>query len=227
MKDPTRIPKLLGQVQDLWEALPQLDFADLLRLLDNSGVGGLDDADAAEALQQLGQRYPRTVQHTSVAVTVRTQEHLLSLDAETVVVRSSHARAAQRPVTWALDEVIKAEVGAPLILRDTTGIRRRFGVVEQIRPLIDAPKLSLTHLPALDRRTLGEDSFVVSCEGDVTVSLAHALRTFHQQRRNTTMTELPWDLVLPTAVGEQLVVQLRDGGGNVDLGRITAITRAS
>lgn len=54
MKDPSRIPPVVAQLQKVWEAQPDLALPTLLGILGNRGIGwGSTDEDLVEALNTM------------------------------------------------------------------------------------------------------------------------------------------------------------------------------
>ncbi|QMV86145.1 hypothetical protein HW450_05375 [Corynebacterium hindlerae] len=207
MKDPTRIPPLLSLVQDLWEALPDLEFADVLRMLDSAGVQQLDDEAAAVRLTKLCAEYPRRLDGRPAVAHV--DRWAISVDAQQVAVRGVHGNQAQ-PVVWEYDRIVNVQVGAPLHIVDTSGQHRRFGVVQRIQPL-DVDKLRLEALPELHRDGIGDRHYLVQLGDGGMLSIGRRLSAFAAYRRHTTRESLAWSQVRQR--GEVIEVRLRDGGG--------------
>lgn len=128
MKDPTRIPELMTALQDLWEALPDLEFADVLRLLAGEGFEQVDDGMAVDKLRGLGRQFPRTL-GDGVRV-AEVGEWYVTADDRCVVVWSHQ----NPPATWHYERLVSAQVGYPLHAVDEEGEHRRFGVIERIYP---------------------------------------------------------------------------------------------
>lgn len=217
MKDPTRIPKVMAALQDLWEALPDLEFADVLRLLEGEGFEQVDDAVAVDKLRALGERFPRTLGEGVRVADVG--EWFVTADAHRVVVWSY----AHPPASWEYERLVSAQVGYPLHAVDRGGEHRRFGVVERIRP-VAAEKIAQDGLPELARDTIGDDVYLVESE-DTKALIGRSLHIFETGRRETTQQRRKWTRALATELGGDLTIDLSSGAGKITISNITAIYR--
>ena len=66
MHDPTRIPRLTQALQRAWEGQPDLTLAQLIGVLENSGLGwGTTDEEAVELLEAVEREHPSLIDATS------------------------------------------------------------------------------------------------------------------------------------------------------------------
>ncbi|QGU02882.1 hypothetical protein CKALI_10135 [Corynebacterium kalinowskii] len=218
MKDPTRIPQLLDALQDLWEASPDLELADILRLLDSEGFANVDDAMAVDKLRALGKRFPRTLGE-GVRVAAAGEWFITADEHRLAVWGRDHP-----PATWEYDRLVSAQVGYPLHVIDKQGEHRRFGVIERISP-VPAQMMSQQELPNLRRSTIGDMVYLVICEDGGKFVIGRSLQCFEVGRRETTQQAWKWVSVSSARVGQDFHAELAAGAGEISKTNITAIYR--
>lgn len=211
MKDPTRIAPVMSALQDVWEALPDIDFADILRLLESEGFESLDDHDALQHLLALSDRFPRTLGCGVRCAIVG--DWLVTADGTNVAVWRS-SKDSTVPVVWPYQEFVSGQVGYPLHVVDAEGQHRRFDVIESIRP-VAAQNMTLEGVPTLHRRCIGDAVYLlVSAEGQKLL-IGRNLQLFDVGRRDTDCTVLAWHKVSAAAKGEDVHIELADGAGEL------------
>lgn len=204
MKDPTRIAPMVSALQDLWEALPGMAFADILRLLEGECFEYLSDEEAAAKLQELTAKFPRTLGDG-----VRCAElgkWRVTVDADLVVVWGTDIA----PAAWCYDRFVSAQVGYPLHVIDKEGEHRRFGVIERIQP-VPEEKVSHNEMPPLERATIGDAVYaIIGSDGSKAV-IGRKLQVFEVGRRETAVATHDWTSVSPARIGGTAEIVLAGG----------------
>lgn len=217
MKDPTRIAPLLGALQDVWEAVPDLEFSDVLRLLRGEGFEQLDDAEAVVKLHALAERFPRTL-GGGVRV-AQIGKWSATIDDRTVAVWGRGIT----PTAWNYSRLVSGQVGRPLHVVDERGEHRRFGIIERIQP-VEATRIEQQELPALVRSEIGEVGYLVECES-AKVLIGRRVWCYDIERRQTNQVNYKWVVTDATRVGDELRIALADGTGWLRRPQVTAIYR--
>lgn len=136
MKDPTRIPRVLEALREVWEGQPDLELATLFSVLSNRGVGwGTSDEELVAALNQMASAHPaRVTDSDRVFALVRTESPAATVTLDGVGRRITVRNADRelQPVSWRYHALSRCEVGMPLVADDRAGIRHRLGVVAGI-----------------------------------------------------------------------------------------------
>lgn len=218
MKDPTRIPVVMSALQDLWEALPDMELADILRLLETEGFEQIGDAIAVDKLRALGTRFPRTLGEGVRVAEVG--EWFVTADDRCVVLWSYQ----NPPATWTYARLVSAQVGYPLHAIDEQGEHRRFGVIERIHP-VDSESIELEMLPALARDKIGDEVYLVVSEDSMRALIGRSVQTFESGRRTTERRMLKWSSCGGASIGSDLSIDLASGAGKLSLPNVTAIYR--
>ncbi|WP_018118327.1 hypothetical protein [Corynebacterium mastitidis] len=220
MKDPTRIAPLLDLLRDAWEAQPDLALSELWGILENRGIGwGAEDEQVAAELRALLREHPVAVGEEPVLVRTTAPEKLVSIHPgeRAVIVRDPDPR--RQPTWWTYGELLSGRVGAPLILGDEEGIPHRLGVIRSIDALAGRPR----DLGGLSRRSLGDAAYACRLHGGGLAVIGHAIHLYEKQRRSVSHTRLRWERIESGAVGEPLVLRLRDGTEKRELGAVDAL----
>lgn len=218
LKDPTRIPVITALVQDVWEALPGMDFADILRMLDSAGCQSVGDEEVVEKLRALAARYPRTLgEGVRLAEIGRLN---VTVDGDRVAVWGGELT----PVTWQYDRLVSAQVGYPLHVVDDSGEYRRFGVIESITP-VEAEQLAQSSIPELRRETIGDTTYLVETDAGDKCVIGRKVQLFEIGRRAAQQTTIAWARMNRTEIGGDLSIELRSGAGVVLVTGISAVYR--
>ena len=146
MHDPTRIPRLTQALQRAWEGQPDLTFAQLIGVLENSGLGwGTTDEEAVELLTALEREHPSLIDAASGPHTITTVNppHLVTITNGYVVVRNG-ADPERMPAVWHMGGMRKAGPGLPLVIADAEGVEHRLGIVSLLTRLEGAPEVSIS-----------------------------------------------------------------------------------
>lgn len=154
LQDPTRIPKVLDAVRSVWEGQPDLNFGAICEILAHHGVSwSTPDSKVEEICRRLAAANPPRLpldQGRCVGVhVVQTTEANYTVDGEWVI-----RHASGQAVAWRYQEVAHSNVGEPLLIIDTEGIRHRLGLVLGIARL-EEPSLWLC-LGEGDRALVGQ-----------------------------------------------------------------------
>ncbi|MDU0478699.1 hypothetical protein QVA66_05550 [Staphylococcus chromogenes] len=218
MKDPTRIPQVIAELEQLWAALPNHSFGDLISLI---GAEFFGDDELPARLAELRRQYPVSVRDCAGPCLVATGSHLISLLGTTVVVRR-HGQPPGRPATWECTAVVSGAVGTMLRLIDAHEQPRTYGLIESIRPLDAAP------IPErLGRKTIGDAVYLIDVAEDCRVILARSLWLFEQRRREVATHKHAWHEVHGLRPGENCGVTLPDGRGELELGVVHRVLKIS
>ncbi|MEJ5997604.1 hypothetical protein [Corynebacterium sp. H130] len=221
MKDPTRIAPVMSALQDLWEALPDMEFSDILRLLESEGFESLDDHDALQKLHALSGRFPRTLGYGVRCATV--SGWLITMDDRNVAVWRS-SKNPTVPVVWPYQEIVSGQVGYPLHVVDTEDQHRRFGLIEAIRP-VDTRSMSMDSMPTLHRGDIGDAVYLLTSTEGQKLLIGRSLQLFDVGRRDTECTVMAWQTVYAAAKGQDVRIELANGAGQVAYSAIEDIYR--
>lgn len=216
--DPTRIPRLIEQLQRAWEGQPDLSLAALIGVLGNHGVGwGTTDNEAAGILRELEKKHPSLLDaHPAAPYLIRTTSpgRLVSLVDGLAVVRSA-ADAGAMPGVWVFDSLRRTGPGRPLVVRDGEGIEHRLGVVKLVTRLnADAG------LGGLRVADAGERRWCVTFSDDSRAVVGRRIRVWQPHRRDVSTAEHSWLQVTRCAEGGEFAFLPAGGGAEVVLGEV-------
>lgn len=231
MKDPTRIPRVLDALREVWEGQPDLELAALWGVISNHGVGwGTDDEELLGALRDLSATYPASLADASfpgrlALIDTQSPQRRVSIDGDTlrVVVRARGGEVV--PATWEAAALKLAAASAPLVLTDAEGIDHRLGVVERIH-VVDKPGLStLTSRRSgfPESSTWGVLLAREEGPGQDLALVGHTVRVYRAGRRAVENENHRFDRILSCAPGEQLRIQQGARTSVRDLGLVTAV----
>ncbi|WPF66467.1 MULTISPECIES: hypothetical protein [unclassified Corynebacterium] len=220
MKDPTRIEPLLGLLRDAWEAQPDLALSELWGILENRGIGwGATDEQVSEVLRHILREHPLRVGEEPVLVYTTQPEYLVTIHPEEGAVVVRHPDRSRQPAWWSLGEVVRARVGAPLVLRDGEGIDHRLGVVRGI----DALRGQRRDLSGLRRDQMGDEAYACRLDSGDLVVIGHGMDVYAKERRSVVHSALPWEKIKAGAPGTGLVIQPQGESGERELGTVSAV----
>ncbi|KQB84335.1 hypothetical protein [Corynebacterium oculi] len=220
MQDPTRIAPLLNLLRDAWEAQPDLALSELWGILENRGIGwGATDEQVAEALRQILREHPLKVEEEPVLVYTTQPEHLVTIHPGDSAVVVRHPDRSRQPSWWTLGEVVRARVGAPLVLRDAEGMDHRLGVIRGM----DAVRENRRDLSGLRRDRMEDTAYACRLDSGALVVVGHSVEVYAKERRSVVHSTLRWERIKAGAVGTGLVVIPRGGGGERELGVVSAV----
>lgn len=225
MKDPTRIPAVLEELRTTWEGQPNLGLATLFGVLQNRGIGwGSDDAELVEALRDM-QRInpPRIGPDLSARYVIDTigPDTRVTIDPFRVVVRRLLDRGEHtQPGVWDYNNIVRCEVGSPLVISDREDFRHRLGVVATIELVNDTPLAVEPDLTGLSRELIGDRIVLLELSDDITVILDRSLNVFAAGRRTLEHTTHKWDRILQARPGQLLRVTQPGNSGVLELGNL-------
>ncbi len=207
MKDPTRIPRVLDALRQVWEGQPDLDLAALWGVIENHGVGwGTDDDSLLAVLGDLSAAYPARLDDASFAgrlaiIDTQSPARRITIDGDSLRVTVRSRSGDMVPATWLAAALKKVVASAPVVLTDGNGIDHRLGVAERIR-VVDKPRpgdAGATWGVLLERPDGGGHDFGV---------IGHSLRIFRAGRRSVDTENHRFDRVLSAETGQPLRIEL-------------------
>ncbi|MDR7328496.1 hypothetical protein [Corynebacterium guangdongense] len=205
MKDPTRIPRVLDALRQVWEGQPDLELAALWGVIGNHGVGwGTDDEALLAVLGEMSATYPARLDDASfpgrlAIIDTQSPARRITVDGDTRRV-SVRARSGDLvPATWLASSLKTVVASAPLILTDGNGIDHRLGVVERIH-VVDKPVPGAggTWGVLLEREAGQGTDFAV---------IGHGVRIFRAGRRSVDTENHSFDRLLRVEVGQPLQIE--------------------
>ena len=205
MKDPTRIPRVLDALRQVWEGQPDLELAALWGIIGNHGVSwGTDDEALLAVLGEISATYPARLDDASVAgrraiIDTQSPARRVTIDGDGRRVTVRARSGDMIPATWLASSLKTVVASAPLILTDGNGIDHRLGVVERIH-VVDkpAPGTDGTWGVLLERDTGEGTDFAV---------IGHGVRIFRAGRRNVETENHTYDRILRAEVGQPLQIE--------------------
>lgn len=238
MKDPSRIPPVVAQLQKVWEAQPDLSLPTLLGILGNRGIGwGSSDEDLVAALNTMyvenpgeirgGSRSTDPEQEVPGRFLVETESpaYRITVDPFRVSVRRI-ARGPHRPLqpgVWEFQEVRRCRSGEPLVITDAEGIDHRLGVVVRITLLNDSPDSDTKILNKLRRREVGDKVYYLHFENGDTALLNHGLEIYQASRRSLEQRSVKWDQLITATPGQALTLKETGSGKILEFGVLERI----
>lgn len=224
--DPTRIPVLLEELRQTWEAQPHVSFAELLMGLSAQGITMTSsDSDVTAALRHIrGSRHaqlPADWRDRRFLLRFVDNPRLLSLVNSAAVTwmqptsrrasrRSRHPHITSdipRPSIWEIVELGRAEVSMPLRATDSNDIRQRLGVIESIE---EFPSPGCTPMGAR-RESIEDRCWCIDLEDDTRLLLGRSLLVFRREARAVTRTEYNWERIERCEPGRPFEVRLTRG----------------
>lgn len=238
MKDPSRIPRVVAQLQQVWEAQPDLSLPTLLGILGNRGIGwGSSDEDLIVALEMMYAENPGEIRGGSrktdperevpgrFLVETESPAYRITVDPFRVSVRRI-VRDPHRPVqpgVWEFQQVRRCRSGEPLVITDAEGIDHRFGVIVRMTLLNDAPKAEVKSLNGVRRRELGDKVYQLHFESGDTALLNHGLEIYQTSRRTLEQHSVKWDQIISATPGQALRLKEAGSGKILELGVLEKI----
>lgn len=220
MEDPTRIPRILAVLQDLWQGQPDLSLGQLIAVLQHRGVGwGTTDEAASSIVSQLAHEHPSLIDDTSGPITATTiaPEHLVTLVNGFVVVRSASA-PGRMPAVWRASSIRKTGPGVPLVVTDGAGVEHRLGVVTLLS------RFSADPIPSgLTRGSVGAARWLVLFEDGGRAVVGQRIRVWTQNRRDVDVVTYTWERILSCEPGEDMQITPPSGGAPVAVGRVERV----
>ncbi|ANE03205.1 hypothetical protein [Corynebacterium crudilactis] len=239
MKDPSRIPQVLAQLQRVWEAQPDLTLPTLFGMLGNRGIGwGNTDEDLVEALLTLYRENPGEVRGYAAACAPMSEEVVrgrflvetespafrVTVDPYRVSVRRiNREQPAPQPGVWEFEKLRRCRSGEPLVITDTEGVEHRFGVVVRITLLNENPTAEIESLTGVRRRKLGDKTYQLIFDDGDTALLNHGLELYQSSRRTVEQRSVKWDQLISATPGQTFKVQETGSGAVMELGMLEKI----
>lgn len=221
MHDPTRIPRLTQAVQRAWEGQPDLTLAQLIGVLQNSGLGwGTTDEEAVELLQAVEREHPSLIDANSGPHTITTVNppHLVTINDGYVVVRSG-ADPERMPAVWRIGGMRKAGPGLPLVIADAEGVEHRLGVVSLVTRLAGAPEASIS----MARADVGNRRWLVQFDDCARAVVGQRIRIWRAEGRTVVSERVAWSEILRCEPGADMEIAPAGGGKPLTLGRVKLV----
>ena len=220
MEDPTRIPRILADLQDLWQGQPDLSLGQLIAVLQHRGVGwATTDQDASAIVSELANEHPSLIDDTTGPITATTiaPEHLVTLVDGFVVVRSACA-PGRMPAVWRASSIRKTGPGLPLVVTDRAGVEHRLGVVALLS------RFSADPSPAgLTRDNVGSARWLVLFDDGGRAVVGQRIRAWMQNRRDVEVATYTWERILSCEPGQDMQIAPPSGGAPVAVGRVERV----
>lgn len=238
MRDPSRIPHVIAQLERTWEAQPDLSLATLFGILANRGIGwGTGDEELIEALAELHREHPGEVTGYSRAsaptlgdavrarflVETEAPAHRVTVDPYRISVRRPAHRS--RPGVWGFERIRRCRAGEPLLITDLSGIEHRLGVVSRITLLTDEPTAEVACLDGLEKQGIGDSVYHLEFTGGHTAVLDHGLELYEIGRRSIAQRRLVWQRLATARPGALLSLDPGRGQPLVELTELGAVER--
>lgn len=220
MEDPTRIPRLLASLQDLWEGQPDLTLGQLIAVLQHHGVSwSTPDEEAAAVIDGLLYEHPALIDDTAgpISATTIAPEQLVTLVDGFVVVRSASA-PGRMPSVWRASSLRKTGPGLPLVITDEGGVEHRLGVVS----LLSRFKVS-NALSGLTRGELGASRWCVLFDDGSRAVVGQRIRVWSQHRRSVDEAKYAWERILACEPGKDMKIAPPSGAAPVTVGRVERV----
>ena len=221
MHDPTRIPRLTQAVQRAWEGQPDLTLAQLIGVLQNSGLGwGTTDEEAVELLEAVEREHPSLIDANSGPHTITTVNppHLVTITGGYVVVRSG-ADPERMPAVWHIGGMRKAGPGLPLVIADAEGVEHRLGVVSLVTRLTGGPEASIS----MAREDVGNRRWLVQFDDGARAVVGQRIRIWRVEGRTVVSERVAWSEILRCEPGADMEIAPAGGGKPVTLGRVKLV----
>lgn len=218
MKDPTRIPRILDSLRQVWEGQPDLELAALWGVIANRGAGwGTDDQTLLGVLEELSAEYPARLVDAPFAgrlaiIDTREPARRITVDGDSFRV-SVRARTGDLvPATWLAASLKAVAASAPVVLTDRSGIDHRLGVAERIH-VVDKPAFGdgSTWGALLERDGGGHDFAVIG----------HGVRVYRAGLRSVDIEKHRFDSIVEARPGRPL--RLRREGREARLGVVAEV----
>ena len=218
MHDPTRIPRLTEALQRAWEGQPDLTLAQLIGILENSGLGwGTTDEEAVELLTAMEREHPSLIDATSGphAITTVNPPHLVTITNRYVVVRNG-ADPERMPAVWRMGGMRKAGPSLPLVIADADGVEHRLGIVSLVTRLEGAPKASIS----MAREEVGNRRWLVLFDDGARAVVGQRIRTWRMERRSVVSERIAWREIVRCEPGTEMEIAPAGGGKPRTLGLV-------
>ena len=221
MHDPTRIPRLTQALQRAWEGQPDLTFAQLIGVLENSGLGwGTTDEEAVELLTALEREHPSLIDAASGPHTITTVNppHLVTITNGYVVVRNG-ADPERMPAVWHMGGMRKAGPGLPLVIADAEGVEHRLGIVSLLTRLEGAPEVSIS----MAREDVGNRRWLVLFDDGTRTVVGQRIRIWRMERRSVVSERIAWSEIVRCKPGTEMEIAPAGGGKPRTLGLVKLV----
>lgn len=222
MRDPQRIPDVMGELARTWEAQPDVTLAHVWAQLEARGVAlNSSDVEVVEALRAVRRDFPFSLcfpdatagQPACVFIETEGPVRKVSLnfvgdDQAWIVVRSmrksghTKVRGAAnsfgeepQPGVWQVSELVTCRAGLPLQVKDLNGITHRLGVVKHIRaigPEKLQDKTAEFSLSGMRSNCWAGDTYLACLKGNTTALIDRNIRLWEQARREIHTSVYRW-----------------------------------
>ncbi len=225
MKDPTRIPSVIEELRNAWEGQPDLSLATLFGILQNKGIGwGTEDTELVTALQEMQESNPARIAtgiNARYIVETTGPDARITIDPFRIAVRRLVPGGANtQPGVWKYSTIIRCEVGAPLVVADTEGIRHRMGIVTRLSLVNASPHEFVDDLTGYARDEMDDRVLLLEVDDDVIVLVDRHLTVFTATRRSLEQQRFTWHRLIQASPGVPLIIEQQRGGATITLGNL-------
>lgn len=221
MHDPTRIPRLTQALQRAWEGQPDLTLAQLIGVLENSGLGwGTTDEEAVELLEAVEREHPSLIDATSGPHTITTVNppHLVTITDGYVVVRNG-ADPERMPAVWQMGGMRKTGPGLSLVIADAEGVEHRLGIVSLVTRLAGVREASI----GMARTDVGNRRWLVHFDDGARAVVGQRIRIWRVEGRAVVSERVAWSEILRCEPGADMEIAPAGGGKPLTLGRVKLV----
>ena len=221
MHDPTRIPRLTKALQRAWEGQPDLTLAQLIGILQNSGLGWCTtDEEAVELLTAMEREHPSLIGATSGPHTITTVNppHLVTITGGYVVVRSG-ADPERMPAVWRMEGMRKTGPGLPLVVSDAEEVEHRLGIVSLVTRLEGIPEASI----GIARADVGNRRWLVLFDDGARAVVGQRIRVWRVEGRTVVSERIAWSEIVRCEPGAGMEIAPAGGGKPRTLGLVKLV----
>lgn len=229
MKDPTRIPAIIGQLQSAWEGHADLTFAQFWGVLEAHGIGwGASDDELRHVLETLIRAHPPRLVPGQLGDNIAVVDTFAPRRRITVDGRNNRVTVRDfagkiRPASWVGATIRTIATHAPAVITDAAGIDHQLGVVERIRV---APYPAAVGLTGRRRRDMGDDIYGAVLSADGATSLAvigHRVEVHHRRQRLVDTESHSLDVLVSCEVGHRLQIRVPGRKDKLVFGEVTEL----
>ena len=221
MHDPTRIPRLTQALQRAWEGQPDLNFAQLIGVLQNRGLGwGTTDDETMELFAAMEREHPSLIDATAGPHTITTLNppHLVTITGGYVVVRSG-TDPERMPSVWRMGGMRKTGPGLPLVVSDEEGVEHRLGIVSLVERIAGKAEASIS----IAQSAVGSRRWLVQFSDGARAVVGQRIRLWRVDGRAVDTKRIAWSEILRCEPGAEMEIAPAGGGMPVSLGLVQLV----
>lgn len=206
--DPTRIPRILELLQEVWEGQPDLSLSQLWGTVENTGISwSSPDLDVVIALRQILRIHPpRITNGKGVAYDVVVHSLRDSTITGNLVVIPGSATVVVNlldgptPVVWQYAGIPTVVRSRPIRFTDLSGNTHKLGIAG----LITAHEFAEPNLKGLSRDSLRGACWLIQLEDGAALTIGANLRHVVRENRASKLVERKWHCVEQCVQGKPL-----------------------